>query len=270
VGLKRWSFGLLLFHTGGMSSPLSKRGVRGDYFVVVRLLFPSVQAGIHCVYKGNSGFRNAGMTEKDFSYVMHLNVKGNHLQQEGTMRFLGIVSIVAVLLVSGAVYSAPKSTEDFAIGVKTTAPWNVAFQKFTGPFSGVPKAMEQVNSWVQKYELVLLGPILSEYYNSPMEVDSTKLEWAIMFPVLEPVKGFPKETDGEVSIKKLDPVQVAYTYHQGPYQEVGGTYMKLFQWVFQNGYRVAGPMREFYWSDPHNTPEDKLISELQIPVTKQE
>lgn len=184
------------------------------------------------------------------------------------MRLSTVIFVAVVLLASGIAYSAPKPSEEFAISVKTTAPWNVAYQKFTGPYSGVPKALEQVNSWVQKYGLVLLGPVLSEYYNSPMEVDSTKLEWAVMFPILEPLAGFPKETEGEVSIKKLDPVQVAYTYHQGPYQEVGGTYMKLFQWVFQNGYEVAGPMRELYWSDPKRTTEDKLIAELQIPVTK--
>jgi AraC family transcriptional regulator len=196
--------------------------------------------------------------------------KGELVTREGAMRHFGVIVVVAVLLCSGIAYSVLKPPEEFAINVKVTAPWHVAYQKFTGPYSGVPKAIGQIGAWVRKYELVHLGPILSEYYNSPMEVDSTKLEWAIMFPVLEPLKGYPKETEGDVSIKSLDPVQVAFTYHQGPYQEVGTTYMRLFQWVFQNGYEVAGPMREIYWSDPQHTPEDKLLSELQILVTKKE
>ena len=184
------------------------------------------------------------------------------------MRYTGIVFVVAMFLVSGIAYGVLKLPPEFAINVKTTAPWQVAYQKFTGPYSGIPQAMADVGAWVKKYELVYLGLMLSEYYNSPMEVDSTKLEWAIMYPVLEPLKGFPKETEGSVTIRKLDPVQVAYTYHQGPYQEAGGTYMKLFQWVFGNGYQAAGPMREIYWSNPAQTAQEDLISELQVPVMK--
>ena len=184
------------------------------------------------------------------------------------MRRMSLISITAILLTAAASYGVLKPPQEFAIGVKTTAPCHVAYQKFTGPYSGVAKAIEGVYTWVEKNDLVTLGLIYSDYYNTPMEVDSTKLEWAIMLPVLEPLKGFPKETEGKVTIKKLDPIQVAYTYYQGPYQDVGGTYMKLFQWVFQNGYQVAGPMREIYWNDPKQTPENELISELQVPVRK--
>ena len=180
-----------------------------------------------------------------------------------------LFTILVFVVVLATILSAQqKRQKDFAIAVKTTAPSHAAYQRFTGPYSGVSRAIEGVWMWVEKNDLVTFGLIYSEHYNTPMEVDSTKLVWAIMLPVLEPLKGFPKETEGEVSIKKLDPIQVAYTYHQGPYQEVGATYMKLFQWVFQNSYQVAGPMLEIYWNDPKQTPEDKLISELQIPVTK--
>ena len=184
------------------------------------------------------------------------------------MRSTGIVFVVAMLLVSGMAYGVLKPPPEFTVGVKTTEPWHVAYQKFTGPYSGVAQAMADVGAWIKKYELVHLGLVLMEFYNSPMDADSTKLEWAIMYPVLETVKGFPKETEGKVTIRKLEPVQVAYTYHQGPYQNAGGTYMKLFQWVFENSYQVAGPMREIYWNDPGRTAQEDLISELQVPVMK--
>lgn len=184
------------------------------------------------------------------------------------MRLTGVLFGITVLLVSGIASNVLKPPEEFAMSIKTTVPWHVVYQKFTGPFSGIPKAMEEVGLLIKKYDFVTLGPLLSEYYNSPLEVDSTKLEWAIMLPVLKPLTGFPKETEGKVSVKALEPIQVAYTYHQGPYREVGNTYQKLFAWIFQNGYQIAGPVREIYWSDPKHTPEDKLIAEVQIPVKK--
>lgn len=184
------------------------------------------------------------------------------------MRCTGIVVVVAVILVSGMAHSVVKPPEMFTVNVKTTAPWHVAYQKYTGPYSGIPDALNDIITWIRKYELVHVGPVLTEYYNNPMEVDSTKLEWAVMYPVLEPLKGFPKEAEGKITIRKLDPVQVAYTYHRGPYQEAGKTYMRLFQWISQNGYQIAGPMRELYWSDPGQTPKEDLISEIQMPVIK--
>ena len=186
------------------------------------------------------------------------------------MRTLCMILVLTVLtaIVASAQKPGQKPAGEFAIAVKTTAPWHVAYQKSVGPYSGIPKAISEVDAWATEQGLVVLGPVLSEYYNTPMEVDSTKLEWAIMLSVLEPAGGFPEETKGTASVKSLDPMLVAYTYHQGPYDEVGAVYQRLFGWVFQNGYQPAGPIREIYWSNPEITPEDKVISELQIPVTK--
>ncbi|MFQ6093909.1 MAG: GyrI-like domain-containing protein [bacterium] len=175
------------------------------------------------------------------------------------MKGLSAILVLAILLATPISAQEPqqKPAAQFAVSVKTTAPWQVAYQKFVGPYSGIRKAVQEVFSWVAEQGLVPLELVLSEYYNTPLEVDSTKLEWAIMVPVLEPSAGFPKETKGEASIRSLDPIQVAYTYHRGPYREIGSTYQHLFGWVYQNGYQVAGPVREIFWSNPDKTPKEK-------------
>jgi len=79
-----------------------------------------------------------------------------------------------------------------------------------------------------------------------------------------------KRTTEGIGIKIVQPMLVAVTYHKGPYDDVGKTYERLFSWVMKSGYEISGPPRELYWSDPETTPQDKLVSELQIPVKTKE
>jgi len=179
-----------------------------------------------------------------------------------------VVLLAVLVLTGGTSFCEERPAPDFAISVKTTEPCQVAYQKYTGPYSGIPKAIGDVAAWAATQGFIMPGLIMGEYYNSPMEVDSTKLEWAIMYPVFEPLGGFPKEIPGPGSIRKLEPTLIVYTYFQGPYENVGAAYMRLFTWVFQNGYQPASAMREIYWSDPAKTQNSKPLTEIQLPVMK--
>jgi effector-binding domain-containing protein len=59
---------------------------------------------------------------------------------------------------------------------------------------------------------------------------------------------------------------VAYTYHIGPYENVAETYDLLFGWAARNQYKIVGPPVEVYWGDPEQTPREKLVTEIWLPV----
>jgi len=70
----------------------------------------------------------------------------------------------------------------------------------------------------------------------------------------------------EVSIKLLPACTVAFTRHQGGFGEVGRTYDRLLEWIGENNYEVAGPSRELYLTNPMQTEEGELVTEIQIPI----
>jgi DNA-binding transcriptional MerR regulator len=64
--------------------------------------------------------------------------------------------------------------------------------------------------------------------------------------------------------------QAACTIHQGSYDGFDQAYAALMQWIDGNGYRIAGPTREFYLRGPGPVPVDPatFVTEIQIPVEK--
>ena len=70
----------------------------------------------------------------------------------------------------------------------------------------------------------------------------------------------------EVSIRQLPACTVAFTRHQGGFGEVGRTYDRLLEWIGENNYEVAGPSRELFLTNPMQTEEGDLVTEIQIPI----
>jgi effector-binding domain-containing protein len=58
-------------------------------------------------------------------------------------------------------------------------------------------------------------------------------------------------------------VSVLYTGH---YPGVGKAYERLFAYMGEHRLLAAGPSRELYLNNPHEVPEDELLTEIQCPV----
>ena len=87
----------------------------------------------------------------------------------------------------------------------------------------------------------------------------------------------PQEVDVEVAWPVDDPalanntmpaMKLAYYLHVGPYSSLEPVYPAMMEWIFANGYRPSGAMREAYPNDPAVTPAEQLITEVMIPVEK--
>ena len=78
----------------------------------------------------------------------------------------------------------------------------------------------------------------------------------------------------EGDIPATSPVKVKQTYsgkalkvvHRGAYREMETTYEKLMAFVAAHGYEPAGAPWDEYVSDPGNTPESELITNVYMPV----
>lgn len=72
--------------------------------------------------------------------------------------------------------------------------------------------------------------------------------------------------DGTVSLHALPGGTVAALVYQGPYSGIGTAYIELGGWISANGYRMTGPPREMYLTEPDNP--GGPVTELQYPVEK--
>lgn len=111
----------------------------------------------------------------------------------------------------------------------------------------------------QQARVKCVGPPMSIYYDDEFKENDADIEVAL------PISG--NITVGpEFEVKMLDEGTVVSYIHKGPYQEVGGAYSAVFEYIDKERFKVAGNCRELYLNDPKETPEAGLLTEVQVPV----
>jgi effector-binding domain-containing protein len=81
---------------------------------------------------------------------------------------------------------------------------------------------------------------------------------------------FSKSRSPQQERYELPTTTVASAIHAGSYQRLQEAYDALLRWVGNNGYQVAGPIRELYLqnSQPVRQDDESYITEIQVPITK--
>lgn len=139
----------------------------------------------------------------------------------------------------------------------------VAYITYKGPYDEVPVLMGELVGFVMAKGLQMMGPPFGVYFNSPHEVPAEEL----MYEVGMPFAG-EAEKEGRVKIKVNPEQLVLSTIYKGPYSECGTALGALAQYAYKNGYEIVGPPTETYLSDPNETPEKDLVTEVWFPVIK--
>ncbi|KPJ54093.1 MAG: hypothetical protein AMJ37_00920 [Dehalococcoidia bacterium DG_18] len=70
----------------------------------------------------------------------------------------------------------------------------------------------------------------------------------------------------EVTIKKTEPMTVAFVSMKGPYSLIGETFGKLYGLIGEKGYVPAGPPVGVYFNAPGQVPDEELLWELRSPI----
>ena len=80
----------------------------------------------------------------------------------------------------------------------------------------------------------------------------------------------PIAATGDVRVYELSAATVASAIHSGSYRRLPEAYDALLRWVGNNGYQVAGPIRELYLqnSQPIRQDDESYVTEIQVPVSK--
>ena len=76
-----------------------------------------------------------------------------------------------------------------------------------------------------------------------------------------------KEELGELKFKTMPGLKVASIFHKGSYGTLMSSYEMLFKYIEENGYKIAGSIRESYIDGVWNKEnESEWLTEIQVPV----
>ena len=90
----------------------------------------------------------------------------------------------------------------------------------------------------------------------------------ILVDICESVVAAKKET-GDLRFKTLPEIQAACVFHRGSYRTFAESYATVLRYIEENGYEIAGDIRESYIDGVWNKDdESQWLSEIQVPVRK--
>lgn len=115
------------------------------------------------------------------------------------------------------------------------------------------------------------GPGISLWHQSQLTPKGSGEDQAIDVEAAAPISGPVQEGD-RVRVRKLPKTEVAYAVSHGSFSGLPLAKRAVFSWIEDNGYRLAGPVREVYLHfDPHpqvNADSPHHVTEVQLPVEK--
>lgn len=153
------------------------------------------------------------------------------------------------------------------VTVKQTEPITVAFVRMRGSYAQMPQALGRAYGTATAAGLMPVGMPHGVYFTAPGEVSEDEALWEVWAPVAGTPSPSGPDEEG-FGIKQVPGKLVASAMHVGPYETIEPTYRELGKWVAEQGYQLAGPPEEIYFSDPNELPPEEYVTEIQFPVTK--
>jgi effector-binding domain-containing protein len=186
-----------------------------------------------------------------------------------------IVKAAAVLMVAAVIVGCgggeqPAKVETpaqpvFVAQMATIPVMKVASIAKIGPYTDVGKTITDLMVIVQKEKLTVVGMPFGLYFDNPTKVKPESTRFEVCVQVAPAAKN---KADGKTgfAVKDAPEMMVATTEYMGPYDKVAPTYEKLYKWIGENKYEAAGPMIEWYLSDPSKVKPESLQAKIGAVV----
>lgn len=153
------------------------------------------------------------------------------------------------------------------VEIRMTEPITVAYLPMKGAYNQVPEAMGTLYGWTAQHGFTPVGMPTTVYYSTPGSGPESEALWELQAPLAGDPAEQPSDDDG-CGIKRIESHQIASTMYKGPYELISPTYDELGRWVGTNGFVMAGPPSEVYYSDPADTRPEDYLTEIRFPVIK--
>ena len=114
----------------------------------------------------------------------------------------------------------------------------------------------KMNKILQDNNLQCRGGIVALYHSTEFDPENTDTEVGAIVPQKCAVS------------RTLPGGLCAMATHLGAYSTLGETYAAIVKWTEDNGYRIINTPYEKYLNNPHEVPEEELVTEIYFPVAK--
>jgi DNA-binding transcriptional MerR regulator len=145
---------------------------------------------------------------------------------------------------------------------KTLEPMLIAGVRMRGKYSDCGNGFAQIG---RRFGRKICGPSFLLHYDS--EYRENDADFEACMPIRDGVG-----RDG-IDVREIPGGRCVSLMHQGPYDEMGRSYAKVFKYVHENHYTPAIPTREVYLKGPgmifKGNPK-KYVTEIQVLVRRDE
>lgn len=181
-------------------------------------------------------------------------------------------SCLAVIALSAAVCfgQGPVKKPSVRSDVKTTEPQVVAFTQGNddlAEFDTIAKqAMEKLLGDVGKSGLTPVARYSMAIDFASVMAGGQMAAWEARVALVNaPPEGGEAEYEG-FKVKALEPTEVAYTFHTGPFNAIEFTIQGLVGWMMQKGHTPGQNLTVVACGDPDQAGGDGPVIEIQIDV----
>lgn len=106
------------------------------------------------------------------------------------------------------------------------------------------------------------GPAMTIYHD--MEYREKDVDMELAMPLAAPIPDH-----GNIKVRTVPGhEQVASVLHKGPFDSINTAYQFMLGWVEKGGYRVDGPDRVLYLTNPEEVSPADVLQELQVPIAR--
>ena len=144
-------------------------------------------------------------------------------------------------------------------------PKNLIYVALTGEYGTLDygKAYEQLGAVVKSQRLFTKGiESICVSYDDPKITEASLQRSEVSLAIHKPA-----HPEGKVSCKTLAGGKYAVFFYQGSYSHLSAVYDAAMRWVIDSEYEVREePTFEKYLNDSRRTPEEKLKTEVYIPI----
>jgi effector-binding domain-containing protein len=150
------------------------------------------------------------------------------------------------------------ASASYEVVEKVVEPVLVAGVRMKGKYSDCGKGFARIGRTLGRQ---IRGKAFLLHYDSEYHEDDADFEACMPIRAGKPVDG--------ISVRELEGGRCVSLIHKGPYNELGGSYAKIFEFIHEKGYEPLAPTREIYHKGPgmifKGNPKNYL-TEIQVLI----
>ena len=212
-----------------------------------------------------SALKQAGFTLEE---IAHINAGADEeavLLKKKAELLAKIADLTRQIAVVDGYLSKKKTGLSAPVLIKTIPQTTVAFMRIRlESYDGLFDRMPEMGTLMEKAGCECALP---EYCFTAYPEAGYK-DADILVDICESVVAAKKE-NGNLRFKTLPEIQAACVFHKGSYRTFAESYETVLRYIEENGYEIAGEIRESYIDGVWNKDDESLwLSEIQVPVRK--